>query len=277
MWVLRLDGAGNVVWERTFGGAEYDSGFSVAALEDGGFAVAGSTRSKGAGESDIWVLRLDGAGNVVWERTFGGADVDAAGPIAALADGGVAVAGFTTKGEGDWDFWVLRLDGAGNVVWERTFGGTEKDAPLSVVRLSEGGFAVAGEAQSKGAGGRGFWVLRLDGAGNTVWERTFGGAEDDVARPVVALADGGLAVAGYTKSKGAGESDAWVLRLDGAANVVWERTFGGAGDDQARSAVALADGGLAVVGYTESKGAGGQDLWVLRFAGAEEPTVVGAR
>ena len=226
MWVLRLDGAGNVVWERTFGGAEYDSGFSVAALEDGGFAVAGSTRSKGAGESDIWVLRLDGAGNVVWERTF---------------------------------------------------GGTEKDAPLSVVRLSEGGFAVAGEAQSKGAGGRDFWVLRLDGAGNTVWERTFGGAEDDVARPVVALADGGLAVAGYTKSKGAGESDAWVLRLDGAANVVWERTFGGAGDDQARSAVALADGGLAVVGYTESKGAGGQDLWVLRFAGAEEPTVVGAR
>jgi hypothetical protein len=110
-----------------------------------------------------------------------------------------------------------------------------------------------------------------------VWDRAYGGAERDEAFPIVALADGGFAVAGYTGSKGAGEADMWVLRLDESGNVVWDQTFGGAERDSAKSIVALADGGFAVAGYTGSKGAGEYDMWVLRLAGAPEQAIVGAR
>ena len=240
------------------------------ALADGGLAVAGRTTSKGAGKQDMWVLRLDGSGNVVWDRTFGGGEDDWATSVVALADGGLAVAGLTaSKGAGNADMWVLRLDGSGNVVWDRTFGGSENDWASSVVALADGGLAVAGHTESKGAGDADMWVLRLDGSGNVVWERTFGGGESDEAGSVVALADGGLAVAGSTRSKGAGTRDMWVLRLDGSGNVLWDRTFGGGLSDWASSVVALADGGLAVAGGTESKGAGKFDVWVLRLDGGE--------
>ena len=269
MWVLRLDGSGNAVWERTFGGGEDDGADSVVALADGGLAVAGFTASKGAGGGDMWVLRLNGSGNEVWDRTFGGGDLDLATSVVALADGGLAVAGRTTsKGAGKQDMWVLRLDGSGNVVWDRTFGGGEDDWATSVVALADGGLAVAGLTASKGAGNADMWVLRLNGSGNVVWDRTFGGSENDWASSVVALADGGLAVAGHTESKGAGDADMWVLRLDGSGNVVWERTFGGGESDEAGSVVALADGGLAVAGSTRSKGAGTRDMWVLRLDGS---------
>ena len=110
-----------------------------------------------------------------------------------------------------------------------------------------------------------------------VWDRTYGGAGGDWANSIVALADGGFAVAGMTKSKGAGGQDMWVLRLDEAGNVVWDHTYGGAEWDSANSIVALADGGLAVGGSTRSKGAGEEDMWVLRLAGAPEQATVGAR
>ena len=254
------------VGDRTYGGAGDDVADSIVALADGGFAVAGRTSSKGAGQGDMWVLRLDEAGNVAWDHTYGGAKWDEPSSIVALADGGFAVAGVTSfQGAGERDMWVLRLDEAGNVLWDRTYGGAEGDWARSIVALADGGFAVAGVTSSKGAGYDDMWVLRLDEAGNVVWDQTYGGAERDRASSIVALADGGFAVAGYTQSKGAGDRDMWVLRLDEAGNVVWDQTYGGAGGDWASSIVALADGGFAVAEYTESKGAGNRDMWVLRL------------
>jgi hypothetical protein len=158
------------VWDLTYGGAVTDLAHSIVALADGGFAVAGNTESKGAGSADVWVLRLDEAGNVVWDQTYGGAEWDYAYSIVALADGGFAVAGRTfSKGAGEEDMWVLRLDEAGNVVWDQTFGGAKWDYAYSIVALADGGFAVAGYTESKGAGEEDIWVLRLDEAGNTAF------------------------------------------------------------------------------------------------------------
>jgi uncharacterized delta-60 repeat protein len=269
MWVLRLDEAGHVLWDHTYGGAEGDHAHSIVALADGGFAVAGYTQSKGAGGQDMWVLRLDEAGNVLWDHTYGGSETDRADSIVALADGGLAVAGMTkSKGAGKRDMWVLRLDEAGNVLWDHTYGGANEDRATSIVALADGGFAVAGETDGGVVSSQwvaDMWVLRLDEAGNVVWDHAYGGAGNDRADSIVALADGGLAVAGMTKSKGAGERDMWVLRLDEAGNVLWDHTYGGAHEDRGTSIVALADGGFAVAGYTESKGAGNRDMWVLRL------------
>jgi hypothetical protein len=168
----------------------------------------------------MWVLRLDEAGNVLWDHAYGGADEDLAYSIVVLADGGFAVAGHTDGGvvSSQWvaDMWVLRLDEAGNVLWDHTYGG---GMARSIVALADGGFAVAGHTESKGAGKRDMWVLRLDEAGNVLWDHTYGGANEDRGTSIVALANGGFAVAGHTESKGGGDRDMWVLRLDEAGNV----------------------------------------------------------
>ena len=269
IWLLRLDGSGNIVWDKTFGGSEGDYARSIVSLSDGGFAIAGRTSSKGAGGGDMWLLRLDGSGNIVWDRTFGGSKNDYATSIVSLSDGGFAIAGYTkSKGAGDKDMWLLRLDESENIVWDTTFGGRYPDEANSIVLLSDGGFAIAGWTDSKGAGGRDMCLLRLDGSGNIIWDRTFGGSEWDGATSIVSLSDGGFAIAGYTKSKGAGSGDMWLLRLDGSGNIVWDRTFGGSEWDYASSIVSLSDGGFAIAGCTYSKGAGGLDMWLLRLDGS---------
>ena len=221
---------GELLWDRTYGGRKDDVAFTVAAMDDGGFAIAGYTESDGGGKKDFWVLRVDKLGEIDWEATFGGRGDDWANSVVALASGGIAAAGWTASdGAGERDFWVLKLDGGGNIVWDHVYGGRKGDSGQSITALADGGLAVAGYTESKGAGGRDFWVLRLDSAGSLIWDKTFGGVDDDLANSIVALGNGDLAVVGETFSKG---------------------------NDGAWSVAALADGGLAVAGYTESKGAG---------------------
>ena len=266
IWLLKLDSSGAVVWERTYGVSNHDKAYSIVATSDGGYAVAGSTNSKGAGSKDIWLLKLDSSGAVLWERTYGVSNHDKAYSIVATSDGGYAVAGSTnSKGAGSVDIWLLKLDSSGDVVWERTYGGSAWDDAESIVATSDGGYAVAGYTYSKGAGGEDIWLLKLDSSGAVVWERTYGGSDSDVAYSIVATSDGGYAVAGYTKSKGAGSFDIWLLKLDSSGAVLWERTYGGSAWDEAYSIVATSDGGYAVAGYTESKGAGSFDIWLLKL------------
>ena len=159
-------------------------------------------------------------------------------------------------------------------MWERTFGGAGDDFSGSVVELADGGLVVAGSTDSKGAGGHDAWVLRLDGAGRILWERTFGGTGDDFSRSIVELADGGFVVAGSTDSKGAGDRDVWLLRLDGAGSLLWDRTFDSTGNDGAGPVVAVGDGGFAFASSTEA--AGERDIWVVRLAGGNNPSELGA-
>jgi len=266
VWVLKLDGSGNVQWQKTYGGTDDDWANAVVPTSDGGYIVAGATCSFGtAGACDFWVLRLDGSGNVMWQKTYGGAGYDYAFAIAPTPDGGYIVAGATWSfGADNGDVWVLKLDGQGNVVWQKTYGGTNSEVGV-IVPTSDGGYVVAGDTNSFGAGSFDAWVLRLDGSGNVVWQKTYGGTQWDRALAIVPTSDGGYVVAGYTNSFGAGLSDAWVLRLDGQGNVVWQKTYGGTQWDRAFAIVPTSDGGYVVAGYTESFGAGGEDVWVLKL------------
>ncbi|ANJ67917.1 hypothetical protein A9404_11480 [Halothiobacillus diazotrophicus] len=265
-WVVRLDARGEVLWDRTLGGRKDDWASAVVQTADGGLAVAGGTRSKGAGKGDAWVIRLDAHGQVLWDRTFGGSEEDEATALVRTADGGFAVAGDTqSKGAGKADIWVIRLDAQGHVLWDRTFGGSENDWAGAMVQTADGGFAVAGETHSKGAGSSDVWVIRLNAQGRALWDRTLGGRKEDWATTIVRTADGGFAVAGSTQSKGAGKGDAWVIRLDAQGKLRWDRTFGGRKVDWASAVVQNVDGGFTVAGYTSSKGAGFGDAWIFRL------------
>jgi hypothetical protein len=273
VWLVRTDVAGHLPWHRTFGGTEDDCGHSVALTGDGGFIVTGYTKSYGAGESDVWLIRTDSAGNEVWNRTFGGARSDEGYSVIQTGDGGFVIAGNTwSSGAGQSDAWLIKTDAAGSLLWDKTYGGTDQDESRSVVQTGDGGFIVTGGTRSKGAGGWDVWLLKTDAAGNPVWDTTFGGSDDDWGCSVVQTGDGGFAVAGYTGFHSPAESDVWLIRVDDGGHLLWHRIFGGTANDRGYSIAQTADGGFIVTGGTMSSGAGESDVWLIKTDAAGDLT-----
>jgi len=161
-----------------------------------------------------------------WIKTYGGTNWDQANSIQQTSDGYV-VAGYTFSfGAGDADAWVLKLDGDGNVQWQKTYGRSSVDEAWSIQQTSDGGYIVASYTHTFGAGIWDAWVLKLDGDGNVQWQKTYGGTNCDYAESIQQTLDGGYIVAGGTYSFGVG-GNAWVLKLDGDGNVQWQKTYGG--------------------------------------------------
>ena len=255
-WVLRLDGEGNVKWQKTYGGKYWDEAKAIAIASNGDVIVAGYSQSFGAGEKDVWVLRLDENGNVKWQKTYGGSDDDVATAVVVADNGDIIVAGCTLSfGAGKDDVWVLRLDANGNVKWQKTYGGSRGDGANTVAIADNGDIIVAGYTRSFGAGGRDVWVLRLDGNGNIKWQKTYGGKWWNAAYEVAIAPNGDVIVAGHYGG------DFWVLRLDENGNVKWQKTYGGSSYDWANAVAVEDNGDIIVAGYTKSFGG----IWVLRL------------
>lgn len=219
-WVIKLDDKGNIEWDNNFGGTGWDEIFSIIQTKDGSFITIGCVWSKGEGRGDVCVVKLDIRGNLVWDNTFGGSENDEARSIIQTDDGGYAVAGFTVlEDTGDRDVWVIKLDKEGNKIWDKTLGGTSEDWANSIIQNKNGNYMVAGWTKSMGAGNTDVWIVKLDKRGNLIWDKTFGGSENDEAHSIIQTDDGGYAVAGWTKSKGTGNSDVWVIKLDENGNL----------------------------------------------------------
>jgi len=265
VYIIKLDKNGNKVWEKTYGGSGDDSASSIQQTSDGGYIVAGWTRSFGAGGSDIYIIKLDENGNKVWEKTYGGSDYDEAYSIQQTKDGGYIVAGYTRSfGAGESDIYIIKLDGNGNSVWERTYGGIKDDEAYSIQQTTDGGYIVAGYTESFGAGGADVYIIKLDANGDKVWEKTYGKSKDDGANSILQTTEGGYIVAGWTWSFGK-EEDVYIIKLDANGNKVWEKTYGGSYDDEAYSIQQTKDRGYIVAGETYSFGAGGYDVYVIKL------------
>jgi hypothetical protein len=167
LWVLKLDSSGNTQWQKTYGGSDLDFGYCINQSTDGGYVVTGSTNSYGAGNYDIWVLKLDSSGNTQWQKTYGGTDSDYGYCINQTSDGGYAVTGSTTSyGAGNADLWVIKLDSSGNTQWQKTYGGSSSDFGYCINQSTDGDYVVTGFTDSYGAGNVDLWVLRLDSSGD---------------------------------------------------------------------------------------------------------------
>jgi len=267
--VLKLNPDGSLAWVRTFGGTDMDMAWSIIQTTDGGFAVAGATRSFGAGNDDFLVLKLNPDGSLAWARTFGGTGIEWARSVIQTTDGGLAVTGNTGSfGAGADDFLVLKLNPDGSLAWARTFGlvgeGDRWEVPYSITQTTDGGFAVAG--WTAWTDGEGFTyydllALKLNPDGSLVWARTFEGPTQDYAYSIIQTTDGGLAVAGET---GVSSYDLLVSKINPDGSLAWARTFGGTDYQGACSITQTTDGGLALAGYTENFG-GNRDLLVLKI------------
>ncbi len=263
IWVLRLDENGNVKWQKTYGGNNWDVAIAMAVAPNGDILVAGDTGSFGVDFTDFWVLRLDGNGNVKWQKIFGKGNARA---IIVAPDGDIVVAGDTDIfGAGSADIWVLRLDADGNVKWQKTYGGKNNEWPTSLALAPNGDIVVVGSTLSFGAGWYDAWILRLDQNGNVMWQKRYGGEYNDETWGVAVAQNGDLIVAGYTSSFGAGGYDAWVLRLDGDGNVKWQKTYGGKLGDKIYALDLTPKGDIVLAGSTLSFGTGWYDAWILRL------------
>ena len=165
--------------------------------------------------------------NAQWARTYGGVDADAAIFIHQTSDGAYIVTGSTKSfGAGDLDFWMLKLDSTGEIEWQNTYGGPDRDDINSIQQTNDEGYVVAGSTYNWGAGFSDIWILKLSSTGSIEWQRTYGGSDDDYGWSIEKTSDGGYIVAGETFSFGF-SGNAWILKLSSTGSIEWQRTYGG--------------------------------------------------
>jgi len=281
-WILKLDANGNVLWEKSFGYAGHDHAYSVIETNDGGLFMTGflditasegegsTVRSNRHGIGEFWCHKLDVNGNIEWRNYFGGTNNDRSYDAVQANDGGFIVTGFSESNDfdvsnsnGSYDYWVLKLNNSGELLWEKSLGGSEIDQARSVVKTDDNAYIIAGNSfstdgdNSNNYGSSDFLLVKLSDAGETLWSKNYGGSLFDFATSINKSSEGFI-VTGYSKSSDQdvignfGDNDYWVLKISDQGDLNWQRNFGGSGLDLAFDAVEIIDGNIIVVGETES-------------------------
>ncbi|HQX70424.1 MAG TPA: hypothetical protein PLU85_11515, partial [Bacteroidia bacterium] len=309
-WVLKLDATGNIQWQNTIGGDFDDDLRYIQQTTDGGYILGGFSESSISGDKtensqgnfDYWVIKLYPSGNIQWQNTIGGNDVDWLQSIQQTIDGGYILGGWSVSDiSGDKtennhdstlthpDYWVVKLDAMGNIQWQNTIGGNSMDQLTSIQQTADGGYILSGWSYSNISGDKtensigvsDYWVVKLDSIGNIQWQNTIGGNLHEVSPIIKQTTDGGYILGGYsgsgisgdkTESNNGGE-DYWVLKLDTIGNIQWQNTIGGKFVDQLSSIQQTTDGGYILGGLSMSNISGDKtenchglsDYWVLKL------------
>ena len=268
IFVVKLDSSGNLLWAKTIGGPEKDESYSIQQTSDGGYIIVGDTESFGAGYYDIFVVKLDSSGNLLWAKTIGGQKDDSGYSIQQTLDKGYIITGYTESfGAGFSDIFVVKLDSSGNLLWAKTIGGKGYDYGNSIQQTLDRGYIITGETSNSGS--KYFldiFVVKLDSSGNLLWAKTIGEISyDDYSNSVYETLDGGYIIAGHTFGFGAGNFDVFIIKLDASGSFSWAKTIGGPEKDESYSIQQTLDGGYIIVGETESFGVGESDIFVVKL------------
>lgn len=295
IWVIKTDSEGTLLWEKSYGGSDYDRAFDIIQTDDNGFIFVGSTWSddgdfsNNKGGSDLLAVKIDSDGVVEWSKTYGGSGDDGAASIIQTQDGNFVISGTTSSGDGDvseakggLDIWVIKIDPSGTLIWENTYGGSDQDWTKSIRETADNGFIIGGTTRSVNGDVSSpilwddVWVIKTDKDGTIEWEKTFGGTDFEVANDAQQTDDGGYIIAGYTWSSDGdvaelyGVKDVWILKLDAQGNLEWEKTYGGTGEEGAY-AIEVVDGGYVFQANTSSSDKdvshhiGSDDVWLVKI------------
>ncbi|MEP6846562.1 MAG: T9SS type A sorting domain-containing protein [Panacibacter sp.] len=288
--------------ENCFGGTDVDHGFSIQQTKDGGFIFAGSTASYNGdvrgnhGQDDFWVVKLNKNGTLKWQKPLGGKGDDVAFSVQQTADAGYVVAGESNSFDGDvtgnhgnLDFWVVKLDGSGNLLWQKSLGGTNSDFATSLQQTKDGGYIIAGGSYSLDGDVSGhhgpdytadYWLVKLDAGGNKQWVKSYGGSNGDIAQSVRQTKDGGYIIAGNSTSNDGDVTgvhdfiygDEWIIKTDANGNLQWQKSLGGSDYEQANSIIQTTDNGYIAAGWSRSNDGdvtgnhGDYDFWITKLS-----------
>ena len=306
LWVLKLDKCGNIQWEKSFGGTAYESARDVVQTKDGGYMVLGETNSTDGGvitgyggTKDIWLLKLSPAGNLEWQKRYGGSGLDIGNHIEMNADGSFIIAASSSSNDGDirgnhstgtyTDGVLIKVSASGAVQWSKCFGGT-KNEELFDIEIINGVTFLAGFTNSVDGDippnqkNYDMWLLAIDAGGNKILSKIYGGSQNDVAYSMSKGADGTLTLAGYTTStdgdvNGArGSQDFWIINVDQRGRLNWQKVLGGTDAEYAKTVITDKDSSYLVGGITYSSdgdvtGALGEgDYWTVRLSPSGQVT-----
>ena len=244
---------GDTIWTRQYGNPFADDyGYSVAKTTDDGYIVTGYTHTP----PDVLLLRTDSDGNLLWTRAYGGTGDDYGYSVVQATTGYYVIAGSTGGSFPSYDVYLMKTNDAGDSMWARTYGGASLDCGYSLAKTTDGGYIIAGQTFSFGAGSSDVYLIKTGPLGDTLWTRTYGDTAYDCGNSVAQTTDGGYIIAGFTTSYGAGSNDVYLIKTDSLGDTLWTRTYGGTFSDRGSSVAQTTDGGYVITGQTWSYGAG---------------------
>ncbi|WP_422090112.1 hypothetical protein [Tenacibaculum ovolyticum] len=282
IWILKLNANGDILWKTNTGFSGTDKGLSIIQTNDNGFFVGSLldvTASGGLGNArsaarrhaggDYWGIKLNSSGNIEWRKYFGGTNTETCYGITETSDGYLMIGASDSvdvdikNNKGSYDFWIVKIDKSGTLLWEKSFGGSEIDEARAITPTNDGNFIIIGDTRSenkdvsKNNGGADLWVIKINTDGNLIWEKNYGGSSFDVGRSVHKTLDGGFLISGSSRSSdneltNKGQNDAWILKIDNNGNQQWQQTVGGTEIDFCYDAIELANGTIIAVGESSS-------------------------
>lgn len=294
-FIIKLDANGNTLWERTLGGSNTEQIWSVKETTDGGCIMTGTSNSidgdvsnlHGTGTySDYWVVKLDVNGNIQWQNSFGGSENDYSSSVIQTTDGGYIVTGVTTSTDGDVlsntdpnyfsNCWVVKLNANGIITWEKSYLVDYGAEAKCIQQTSDGGYVIAGSTTT--LSDMNGLIIKLDNTGTLQWQKTYGGSAEDKFSYIEETSNGQYIIAGTTFSNDGdannnygGYGDCWIVNTDVNGNILWQKNYGGSGDDVAYSIHQTNDNGFILSTYTSStdfdvtNNYGSYDAWIVKF------------
>ncbi|MBX2907285.1 MAG: T9SS type A sorting domain-containing protein [Taibaiella sp.] len=304
--VMKINSSGGLLWQRTIGGSSMDRASSILRAADNGFIIGGYTASDdddvtgNHGSGDAWIVKLDDTGGIVWQKCYGGTGFDYFFSVIPCIDGGYFAVGNTNSTDGDvvgygatsslQDLWAVKVDAAGAIEWQQTMGGAMGAIGRAALQTSDSSYVIAGYTISTDGdvtgnhGGVDNWVIKLSSNGTVLWKKCYGGSYLDACVAICPAAGGGVMLAGQTVSTDGDVShfyggdinggDAWIVKLDDTGAIVWEKSYGGSGNEQANSIRPATGNNYIIGGWTESRDGDvtgrkdTNDAWVLLISDA---------
>ncbi len=252
-------------WRKFFGGKEDENAYSIQLTRDGGFIIGGDTSSFGSGKNDLYLIKLDSAGNEQWSKAFGGDDVEYCNAAIQTADGGYILAGeSSTGGAGMVDAILLKTDADGKELWTKMYGGHMYDSARKVVQTSDGGYVLLGATSSMGEGNYDVYLLKTDAAGKEEWAKTFGTKDTEGGMDIQQTRDGGFIITGWA-NRAKGMDAVYLLKTNADGKEEWSNLYGSMRDDVGNAVKQLDDGSFVIVGRSSAaKGAGFKDVLIMK-------------
>ncbi|GAA4450155.1 lipoprotein [Nibrella saemangeumensis] len=305
-WLVKINANGDKVWDKSYGGNNTDWLYFLIATPDGSFLIGGDSISPTSGNKsalpyggwDYWVVKINGNGDKLWDKSYGGSQPDGAPKASISPDGGILLCGYayspvsgnkSAPNYGNYDIWLVKITTSGDKLWDKSYGGSDNEDYRTLISTQDGGFLLGGHSLSPASGNKStpnygdndFWVVKINGNGDKLWDKTFGGSNRELLESIVATPDGGFLLGGHSLSPASGNktilsyggSDYWVVKINNDGDKIWEKAYGGSGDDWYYFMIATKDGGFLLGGDSSSMLSGNKtvstygnyDMWVVKI------------